>query len=193
MATTSGIITEIRTRNTKFGDMFDVHINGQAYGHGKYAPRDFKPGDFVSFEYEVKQNGNYTNYNITPRTMRKEQGGAPVEQSAPQTQTAVTASTGVQRVNLQDDRQKIISKQAALNTGLNLLDLMVKNGAIKIPAKAPDAYTLLNTLFAGYASRLYEINTGEKWDLTADDLTKVPAAKVPDADEFAEDELPDNM
>ena len=38
----SGIVTEIKARNTRVGDMYDVVVNGVAYGNGKYPPRGVK-------------------------------------------------------------------------------------------------------------------------------------------------------
>lgn len=186
MATISGIVTEVRARNTSFGDMYDVHINGRAYGHGKFPPRGVKAGDFVTLEYTEKQNGQYTNYNIVPRTLRVE-----ANQSPQQTQQVAPASSGPVRVPVVDKRQETISKQSAMNTALTLLGLKLQYGAIKVPAKAQDAFTLIDTLLADTAARVYEVNTGETWNITAADLSK-PAEKAKSATDeppFLEDEI----
>ena len=189
LAITSGIITQIKTRPTKFGDQYDIYVNSVQYGFGKYPPRNVKEGDFVTFEFEEKQNGQYTNRNINSKTLRVDAGGA----YAAQAPTATATPTAPVRVSVTDDRQKVISKQSAQNTALTFLQLLLANGAIKVPAKAPDAYTLLNTMFADYAARLYEINTGEKWNLTANDLTGAAAAKPVNSEQFAEDDIPEQL
>ncbi len=187
MATISGIVTEVRARNTSFGDMYDVHINGRAYGHGKFPPRGVKAGDFVTLEYTEKQNGQYTNYNIVPRTLRVENDKA--AQQVPQ--QAVSTSSGPARIPVVDKRQETISKQSAMNTALTLLGLKLQYGAIKVPAKTQDAFTLIDTLLADTAARVYEVNTGETWNITAADLSK-PAEKAKSATDeppFLEDEM----
>lgn len=184
MATISGVVTEVRARNTRVGDMYDVHVNGRAYGHGKFPPRGVKAGDFVTFDFEEKQNGQYVNYNIVPRSLR-------VENDKATTQPPTAAPAAPARVPVVDKRQETISKQSAMNTALTLLGLKLQYGAVKVPAKAPDAFTLIDTLLAETAARVYEVNTGESWNITADDLSK-PAVKKTDApaEEFVDDPIP---
>lgn len=197
MATISGIVSEVSARPTQYGDMYDIVVNGVKYGHGKYPPRDVRAGDFVTFDYEEKQNGKYINRNIVAKSLRKESGlpqsapWAPAPTAAP----APAASSYSARVPVVDKRQETISKQSAMNTGLTLLGLHLQYGAVKVPAKAADAFTLINTMLADIVSRVYEANTGEQWELTAEDFAggAKPVAKAPASEQFVEDELPGNL
>ena len=154
----SGIVTEIKARNTRVGDMYDVVVNGVAYGNGKYPPRGVKAGDFVTFEAETKQNGQYTNHNIVARTLRVDDKPSQEAVSSAKAQTSVNLAAA-------DKRQETISKQANLNTALELVGLYLQHGAIKVPAKAADAYTAINAIVADTASKLYRATTGDDWDL----------------------------
>lgn len=178
MATTSGIVNEIKAKNTRFGDMYDVVVNGTAYGHGKYAPRGVKAGDFVTFDFETKVNGQYTNHNIVPKTLRVENQPAPAAVQAARAETK-------QVIHAADNRQTVISKQAALNTSIELTRLQLDKGGIKFPAnaKAPDVYAGIEAAVLETATRLYKINTGDDWVIDTDEA-KTEAASI---DEFPED------
>lgn len=158
MAQVSGIVTEIKAKATRVGDMYDVIVNGVAYGNGKYPPRGVKAGDFVTFEFEEKQNGQYTNRNIIAKTMRVDDNPAPAAVSAAKATTAVNVAAA-------DKRQETISKQANLNTALTLVGLQLQHGAIKVPAKPADANTVINTIVFDTAAKLYKLTTGEDWDI----------------------------
>lgn len=181
----SGIVSEIRTRNTKFGDMYDVVINGTAYGHGKYAPRGIQAGDFVTFEYDVKQNGNYTNYNLVNKSLRKDDAPAPAAVEAAKAETRTVLVTA-------DKRQETISKQANLNSAIALVTQIIATGGIKFPAsaKAPDIYKAVEGLVLTQAAKLYKLTTGETWDIEAPE--EKPAAKRSD-DDFQDDDLGDTV
>ena len=167
----SGIVSEIKAKTTRFGDMYDVVVNGTPYGHGKYAPRGVKAGDFVTFEVEVKQNGNYTNYNIARGSLRVDGAPSPAAvNQAKATTVAVAASN--------DKRQETISKQANMNSALQLVSLQLQHGGVKLPAKAPDAFTAINALIADTASKLYKLTTGEDWDVDLATDTAKPQASA---------------
>lgn len=175
----SGIVTEIKVRNTRVGDMYDVVVNGVAHGNGKYPPRGVKAGDFVTFEAEAKQNGQYTNYNIVPRTMRVDDKPSAEAVSSAKAATVVNVAAA-------DKRQETISKQANLNTALELVGLYLQHGAIKLPAKAADAYTTINAIVADTAAKLYNVTTGDDWDLdlTAGKQEAKPAGDMIDDSEY---------
>jgi len=175
MTQVSGIVTEIKAKPTRIGDMYDVIVNGVAYGNGKYPPRGVKAGDFVTFQAETKQNGNYTNHNIIPRTLRVDDKPNPEAVSAAKAATAVNVASA-------DKRQETISKQANLNTALTLVSIYLQNGAFKVPAKAADANEAINALVSDTASKLYFATTGEKWDLDLNaELATKPQAVGADA------------
>lgn len=177
-AQVSGIVSEIKAKATRVGDMYDVIVNGVAYGHGKYPPRGVNPGDYVTFQAETKQNGNYTNHNIVPRTLRVDDKPSSEAVSAAKAATAVTVAAG-------DKRQEVISKQANINSALQLVSIYLQNGAFKLPAKPADAFTAISALVSDTAAKLYSVTTGEKWDL---DLTQADKKEVTAASDMMTDE-----
>lgn len=180
----SGIVSEVKAKNTKFGDMYDVVVNGTAYGHGKFPPRGIQAGDFVTFEYETKINGQWTNHNIVPKSLRKDDAPAPAAVEAAKAETRTVLATG-------DKRQETISKQANLNSAIALVTQQIAVGGIKFPAnnKAPDIYKAFEGLVLDQAARFYKLTTGETWDIESVDGEKKEAKKA--ADDFLEDDLKD--
>lgn len=182
MAKTSGIVTQVRSRETKVGTMYDLVVNGISYGAGKYPPRDIKDGDFVTFEFT--ENGNFK--NLVPRSLRKDDAPAPAAVSAAKAETrTVVAQT--------DKRQETISKQANLNTAIALVQLQLSNGGLKFPANAKPAaiFEAIEGAVFDTAQRLYNHTTGEDWQIQA--ATKQVAAAAPQAGGEApwpEDDLP---
>lgn len=207
MSKISGIVEEIVSRN----GYYDLKINGKRYGNGKYAPRDVKQGDFVEFEYESKQNGQYTNYYVKPRTLRKAEGSTPAK--APEgAQESATTSGYAQPVKREyvafDERQDIISRQAALNTALQFCTLASSHGAVDFPksAKPSERLTLVRAWLLDEASRFYNLSTGRKWEMPEQEPAALPqdrrskakaAASEPEtsdtdtgSNEFPDDDIP---
>lgn len=146
------------------GSAFFLHVNGQKYKFGKFAPRGFSDGDWVEFEATSKQNGNYTNWTADYKTLRKsnpQQGGTP-----PQDTGAVerAPAKGFNPTG-NDERQETISRQAAFNTAIAAAKLMQDAGAVTIPAKAKKEgvvqfyIELIDTL----ATNFYNKSTGKTW------------------------------
>lgn len=186
----TGIVEAINARSTRIGDMYDVVVNGQKFGNGKYAPRGVKVGDTVTFEFTTKVNGQYTNRDIVAKTLRVESGGAGSPSPSQQSQPAPVQTSAARAYVAPDKRQEVISKQSAMNTALTLIGLQLAHGAVKLPAKVPDAYTTLNTLLATTAARVYEINTGEVWNITAKDFVEGKATAEQADPDFVDDDLP---
>jgi hypothetical protein len=166
----TGKVEQIKEKQTKFGAMYDVVVNGQSYGHGKYPPRGIQAGDHVTLDVEVKQNGQYTNYNIAKGGIRKEDGAAPSNVTPINTQPASAATTpyaGKSPYVPFDERQEMISKQSALNTALSFCNLASANGAVPMPkaAKESEKLGLLYQWFLDTAGGLYKLSTGREWAL----------------------------
>lgn len=181
MAKTSGIVTQVRARETKVGTMYDLVVNGISYGAGKYPPRDVKDGDFVTFEFT--ENGNYK--NLVPRSLRKDDAPAPAAVSAAKAETrTVVAQT--------DKRQETISKQANLNTAVSIIGLQLANGGLKFPAaaKAPAVFEAIEGAALDLAQRLYKHTTGEDWVIEAPKKQQAQAAGPVDDEGWPNDELP---
>lgn len=176
----SGQVSAIIERTTKFGPMIDVMVNGKKYGAGKFAPRGIQQGDFVSFEVDIKQNGQYTNYNIRSGTLRKDEGGAASSaNAAPQAQAS--AAPRATATFAGDNRQETISKQAALNTALTFCNFVASQGAVPMPksAKEADKLGLLQAWVLEQAGMFYNLSTGNTWDMpdVAPNLIAKPSPK----------------
>lgn len=177
MAQVSGQVSQVKEKQTQFGPMYDVIINGQSYGAGKYPPRDIKAGDFVSLEFE--QKGNFR--NVVKGSLRKDDGAAaaapPVTADTPKSQYA-----GKAPYVPFDERQEMISKQSALNTALSFCNLASANGAVPMPksAKESEKLGLIYQWVLDTAGGLYKLSTGRVWDMPEGEAPagiEKPAAK----------------
>lgn len=54
----SGFVDEIPCRQTNFGEAYDIVVNGETYGFGKFAPK-FGVGSEI--EFDISWNGKYAN------------------------------------------------------------------------------------------------------------------------------------
>lgn len=182
-----GYVQEIRTKTTKIGPMYDLVVNGDSYGVGKYAPRDINKGDYV--EFVMEQNGNFR--NVGRGTLRKlEASAGAVPQAAPVRQ-AVPSSF--------DDRQIVISKQAALNTAIAFVEMAVKAGALSLPEGKAKGYGVLEQAVFEQAAKFHLFSTGTKVEIPdASEGAKTPAkrtakAAAPEDSEWEDDELPEGL
>lgn len=155
-----------------------LQVNGQEFRAGKFAPRGISVGDWVEFEATAKQNGNYTNYTADYKTIRKTDpgsaGSGPAE--APIGKPVATKSfnpTG------NDERQEIISRQAAFNTGISMAKYLLETGAITIPTKVKKDMLLEfhEDLVDSLAEKFYAKSTGKTW--------KIEKPKAEEADDFS--------
>lgn len=147
----TGVVQNIQGRQTSVGTMYDIIIDGQSYGNGKYAPRDVQVGDTVSFTAEVK--GNYR--NVSRGTLRKV--GA-------QANTAPLPVVGPPPGNkpiVFDDRQAVISKQAALNTAISMVQLLLEKDAVALPKAVADKASAIEALVAHYVNAFHTFSTGK--------------------------------
>lgn len=182
----SGKIQYLNERDGKYGKSYNIKVDGTTYYlKGKYPPRGIDAGDFV--EFEVEYNGNYP--NVAQGTLRKVEGvSAPPPSAAPATKAAYKAA------NSYDDRQDVISKQAALNTALAFLEFAKANDKLPVPAAKGAGYGYLKTVWLQEAAALYELNTGKVWELPETDVEEAPpkpakkTAKKATPVEEAEDE-----
>lgn len=188
-----GRVDYINERDTRVGKMYSIKVGGTNYGVGKYPPRGIAEGDMV--EFGVEYNGNYA--NVARGSLRKVEGSS-APPASPQ------ASSGPQKVGAFDQRQNIISKQAALNTALAFLEFAHKAEKLPVPAAKNQGFGYLRTLWMEEAAKLYELNTGEVWEMEEEDIEeeaprpvrKKAAAKKaasrpdPEEEEFEDDELP---
>jgi hypothetical protein len=137
--------------------MYDIKVNGVKYGLGKFPPKGITQGDYVSFSAEAK--GKY--WNVKAGTLSKQDKPAAVE--------APKAAGGSSFYS--DNRQTVISKQAAVNTSLTFVKLLSDNGALPMPAKvASDKKAdLIEQIVMEYAAKFYNFSTGEKLEVPSGD------------------------
>ena len=186
----TGQVTEVREKQTKFGPMYDLIVNGTAYGHGKFAPRGIKEGDFVQFEVDVKQNGQYTNYNIRSKTLQQISNPTPEQKSEAKAQTSMAQAAA-------NKKDTAYSRGASYNSALALIKLQLEYGGIKFPATAkPTAvYEAIDQAVLEAAAKLFKATTGDDWDVGTEKVSKPavsrPAASEPDPADEGYDDYPD--
>lgn len=180
MAESTGIVNAVEVREGKFGDQVRVNVSGTWYDYGKYPPRGIKEGDTVKVTFTTNDRG----YHKIERNglIAVSPGSAGV---TPSTQTVATKPTYV------DNRQDTISKQAAVNTAIQMVDLLIKHGGIKLPAKAPDAYAVIAEAVQAEAIRLYAQNTGGVWVMAEDSVMKDEVRSPSSAGDNGADDYPD--
>lgn len=149
------------------GDAVFIKVNNQEYKFGKFAPRGFSEGDWVEFDATSRQNGQYTNWTADYKTLRKSTPGTPNPTPEPAAAKNTSGKGGYNSTG-NDDRQEIISKQAALNTGFNLFSKLVELGAIVPPTavKKNGLYDFYKEAFHNEAAQCYKLSTGKTWDIS---------------------------
>jgi hypothetical protein len=181
MAQVSGKVNQIKSKPTQYGEMFDVVINGESYGMGKFAPRGINPGDYVSLEFE--QKGNFR--NVVKGSLRKDETPRDVATPSVGPSAASPAPYNAGRAPYVpfDERQEMISKQSALNTALTFCKLASDNQAVPMPkgVKEADKLGLLYQWVLDTAGTLYNLSTGRDWAMpeTSASTIEKPAVKAP--------------
>lgn len=157
MSTVTGTVTAVKEFVVGSGKtMYSIQVNGALYGCGSYRPK-CSEGDIVSFDYTMR--GEYK--NVEGRTL-KVTGKASVE--------AVQAAVK-QYPAAADNRQTVISKQAALNSAMAFVELLTKHDAVPgigKTTKQEDKYQILDSLVLEKMGEFYAMNTGEELDTTAE-------------------------
>lgn len=187
MSKVTGQLQEITTKNfNNGGSAVYIKVNNTEYKFGKFAPRGFAEGDWVEFDAQSKPNGQYMNWSADYKTLRKAQPGSnpnPEPMDAGPSQRP--ARTGGFNATANDERQEIISKQAALNTGFNLFSKLVELGAITPPAsvKKNGLYEFYEAAFHNEAAKCFKLSTGKDWDIAK---AAAPTEKDDFSDEVAD-------
>lgn len=172
--------------NEKFG-LYSFTIGGRDgfFSCGKVNPQVTK-GDFITFEFE--NNGKYNNVSVP--TIQKSEGTQQVEGGA----EAAASSTKAKPARssgyvANDDRQKMISYQAAANTSLSFLELALANDALKLPAKQNVKLDALKAIWVEETENLFRTyqQIPERYDELCAEETK--ATIVDAAGESEEDFL----
>lgn len=170
----TGQVEAIKVNQGKFGEMYNLVINGQYFFAGKFPPRGITQGDYVEFEYTETQKGQYTNRDIAKGSLRKIEGSA-----APAASATKPSAPGVRTIPV-DARQTTISKQAAFNTALAFVGHAIAIGAVPFPAKAAgsEKLDLLDSWVKKEATKFYHLSTGETWVIEDESLAEKEEAGV---------------
>lgn len=150
-----GFLERIDVKTTQYGNMHDLVVGGKKYGAGKFPPKGVAAGDYVQFEATQKPGSNF--WNVQSGSLSKLDKPAGVAPPAP------AASSGG---GSYDDRQVVISKQAALNSALTFVQLLVAADALPIAkkdmttAKAADA---MQAVVDHYTDLFYKQSTGQEF------------------------------
>ena len=153
--TISGVIQQLKSKQTKIGEMWDINVNGDWFGVGKYKPKA-KEGDYVTFTPEY--NGNFK--NVERGTLKVSQNKPSNAGSSSSTQQAVRSAS-----NSFDARQDAISRQAASNTAIAWLTLLNTAGALPIATSKSKGsqQEAMDVIRRQYEKEFYEANTGVEW------------------------------
>lgn len=184
MSQVSGVVQAIETKEVSGGrTAYSIRVAGDLYGAGLFAPK-VSVGDYVTFNVEF--NGNFKNVG---RNSLKKSSHKPAPDEGPTlAPTAPAPSTSYAKSN--DDRQETISRQAASNTAIALLQVLSDNDALGLPksdakgAKAKAVLAIMHKLEADF----YERNTGKVY---VDISPKAKAAEAEEAGEPVEEEAGD--
>lgn len=120
------------------GKAFNAEIGGSWYGCGFSQP-DFKEGDVLEFDFE--QRGKYM--NLGKYKVLGTEKGAPA---------APAKSQGSQGF---DDRNTSIAYQSSRKDALYLVEILLANQAVPLPAKKADQADAILALVNDYAAQFY--------------------------------------
>ena len=162
MSMVVGTVEEVTQFNSSAGLLYGIKVNGENYGTYKTKPACNK-GDTVSFRF--KANGNYKNVDM--KTLE-------IQAGVPQVQTVLGPLSVPAPREPYVDKQPIIARQAALNTAVAFLDVLVAAGAVPgigKTTKPEEAYGILEALLNEKADEFY----------TASMAGVAPGGAVPDS------------
>lgn len=179
---TTGILNAIEIQPSKFGgDQVRINVSGTWYDYGKFPPRGMTDGDTVKVKFTTNDRG----YHKVERggLFKVDAGSAPVKPAS--------TSGGASKPTYVDNRQDTISKQAAVNTAIQMVDLQIKHGGIKLPAKPADIYAVIEGAVLEEALRLFKQNTGGTWKIEEDKVAVGSAGRTASAGDNGSDDYPD--
>lgn len=132
MANVRGVVNEVKVQQTSVGTMFNLVVDGQIYGAGKFKP-NVNPGDIVQFE--SIQKGRYS--NLAPGTLQVVGKSNPAAaQSSPAYSNGQQRSTHSKGVSDFGKNQEVISRQAARNSAIAMLAQLVALDAVPVAKTA---------------------------------------------------------
>ena len=131
-----GVVDWAGGKDFRGNTLYSMKIGEQWFRTGTTNP-NVSRGDFVSFEFDFDGKGNNVNMNTFVRKTQEERAPNVV----PNNVRAVTRGGGASRkpaYEANDDRQKMISWQAAVNTAIALVNGGISNGYVTIAGRKGD-------------------------------------------------------
>lgn len=160
MKQVKGVLSEIMERPNawKGKTAYDIVVGGEKYGNGFFAPKA-KVGDYVEFTAEDRKGNGY--WDVAPKTLKVSDHKPSAAEQAAAAAPARRPSGG----NSFDNRQDVISRQAAANTAINFVELLKDLEALPFAAstKKQDREGLVYELVKKYTAEFYEFNTGTEF------------------------------
>lgn len=155
-------LTDIIEKETKAGKMYDLQFSdGIKVGAGKFPPKNLEKGGYYTYEYTM--NGNFKNLNSG--SMFKQQPPAGVAApAAPAPAAAPAASYGGRTASTQD----VISRQAAANTAIDFVRLLVEADALPVIKAAKGVKAdLIEEVLKVYMGKFHAWNVHKDFDFGA--------------------------
>lgn len=128
MSQVTGIVEQIRENQTASGTAYNVRVSGEWYGAGFQAPQ-FQEGQTIAFDWQ--QKGRFK--QLYPKSVQVVQA-QPQQQPAPQQQSSAPTSKGRDW----GANQLAIQYQSARNAAIHLVEVLLANNALPVPAKKAD-------------------------------------------------------
>jgi hypothetical protein len=175
----SGIVETVNSKEGQYGTMWSVKVNGEWFGAGKYMPK-CREGDNVTFDFTFK--GNYK--NMDTKTLKATTSGSSAAATIAGAAPPTTGGGGYV-----DNRQEVISKQAALNSAIAFMQLLHAEGGIPLAAtvKGGKREGALRELLQQYTCEFYEQATGKKLVLSPVKVAK-GGTEPDEGNEFPDDD-----
>lgn len=144
MSKVTGVVEKVLDFKTARGVMYSIKVNDTLYGMGSNKPK-CNVGDTVSFTYTEK--GQYKNVDT--------KAGIEVMAGPPAASAGSGGGGGYQ------DKQVVISRQSALNSALQFVEILVAADAVPgvgKTTKVEDKYAILEQLVNEKAEEFYVAN-----------------------------------
>ncbi len=155
----TGFLQNIKERPSKFGTYYSLVVDGKDHETGsKFPPKGIVAGDYITFTTAKNARGYET---IVQGTLSKTTAPAGVAAPTPPPASVISMST-----------QDVISRQAALNSALEMVSILVAGGGVPegksaTPAKKAE---MLEAMVMSYTAKFFRINTGAEYELPEDEL-----------------------
>lgn len=176
--TITGKVNKLVQQETAYGVMHNIEVDGKTYGCGKFPLKGVREGDYISFE--AIQKGRYS--QVDYKTVQK-LAEPPASASGPSSSPQPSRGTAKGSYYPEEEKQKVISRQAARNAALTFVTLAQAEGALEIPktAKAGAKFDLLLGIVDEITDRFntYAI-TGKNKDVSSTDEDEPKAVASPD-------------